>query len=94
MPGNENVSHILGCDGTSGFDFSGVYDSVKARESLAYILGDGRRVGITFAGKETETRITETFEAESQNPVEMQHIGWQAIPNNFRGYVETRSWQR
>jgi uncharacterized protein YndB with AHSA1/START domain len=78
-------------DSSFGFDFSGVYDNVKARESLAYTLGDGRKVGITFTGKGNETRITETFEAESQNPVEIQRNGWQAILTNFKKYAETKS---
>ena len=52
---------------------------------------DERKVGITFTGKETETRITETFEAESQNPIEMQRNGWQAILNNFKQYAERKS---
>lgn len=52
---------------------------------------DERRVGITFTGKETETRITETFEAESQNPLEMQRNGWQAILNNFKKFAENKS---
>jgi hypothetical protein len=78
-------------DSSFGFDFSGVYDNVKARESLAYTLGDGRKVGITFTGKGSETRITETFEAESQNPVEIQRNGWQAILTNFKKYAETKS---
>lgn len=78
-------------DGSSGFDFGGVYDKVKAHDSIAYTIGDGRRVEITFKGNGTETRVAETFEAESQNPIEMQRTGWQAILNNFKKYVETRS---
>jgi hypothetical protein len=32
--------------------------------------------------------VTETFEPENQNPLEMQQQGWQAILNNFKKYVE------
>ncbi len=35
--------------------------------------------------------MVETFEAEEQNPIEMQKNGWQAILNNFKKYVETSS---
>jgi hypothetical protein len=53
-------------------------------------MGDGRQVAITFVDKESnETRIIETFEAENENPVEMQRGGWQAILNNFKNYAET-----
>jgi len=78
-------------DGSFGFDFGGVYDAVKTHESIAYTMGDGKRVEIRFTGSGTETRVVETFEAESQNSIEMQHDGWQAILNNFKKYAETRS---
>ena len=78
-------------DGSSGFDFGGVYDAVKKHESLAYTIGDGRKVEIRFTRNGTETRVVETFEAESENPLEMQRRGWQAILNNFKKYAESRS---
>jgi len=34
-------------------------------------------------------KITESFDAEKVNPVEMQQAGWQAILNNFKSYTET-----
>jgi uncharacterized protein YndB with AHSA1/START domain len=75
-------------DGTFGFDFGGVYDSVKTHESIAYTMGDGRKVEIGFTGKGTGTRVVETFEAESQNPIDVQRNGWQSILNNFKKYAE------
>jgi uncharacterized protein YndB with AHSA1/START domain len=78
-------------DGSFGFDFGGVYDRVELYDSLAYTLGDGRRVEITFTRNGPETKVVETFEAESQNSIEMQRGGWQAILNNFKKYVETGS---
>jgi hypothetical protein len=32
--------------------------------------------------------VTEIFEAEGQNPVELQRQGWQAILDNFKKYCE------
>jgi hypothetical protein len=32
--------------------------------------------------------VVETFEAETENSIEMQKDGWQAILNNFKRYVE------
>ncbi|MBM4254218.1 MAG: activator of HSP90 ATPase, partial [Deltaproteobacteria bacterium] len=29
------------------------------------------------------------FDAEGQNPIDMQREGWQAILNNFKKYVES-----
>jgi uncharacterized protein YndB with AHSA1/START domain len=77
-------------DGSSGFDFSGVYDKIKAHESISYTMDDGRKVVINFTGNGAETRIMETFEAENQNPIELQRDGWQAILNNFKKYTESR----
>jgi len=34
------------------------------------------------------TKVTETFEAEGTNSIEMQKGGWQAILNNFKKYTE------
>jgi uncharacterized protein YndB with AHSA1/START domain len=78
-------------DGSVGFDFSGVFDNVKPKEYIAYTMGDGRKVVINFTGNGPETKIVETFEAESQNTIELQRNGWQAILNNFKKYAETRS---
>src|SRR5690606_9178918 len=43
----------------------------------------------TFEGQEGSTKVTTTFDAESQNPVEMQKDGWQAILNSVKNYVES-----
>jgi uncharacterized protein YndB with AHSA1/START domain len=76
-------------DGSFGFDFAGVYDSVKKHESIDYTLGDGRRVQIRFTQEENATRITETFEAEDLNPPDLQKTGWQSILDNFKKHTET-----
>lgn len=75
-------------DGSSGFDFGGIYDSVNPHQRIVYTLGDGRKVEIDFKSRNSDTLIKETFEAEGENPVEMQRSGWQAILNNFKKYVE------
>jgi uncharacterized protein YndB with AHSA1/START domain len=80
-------------DGSFGFDFGGVFDTVRPKEFIAYTIGDGRKVEINFIGNGSITKIAETFEAESQNPIEMQRDGWQAILNNFKKYSESRSRQ-
>jgi uncharacterized protein YndB with AHSA1/START domain len=75
-------------DGSFGFDFGGVYDEVKTNELIAYTLDDERKVSIVFNSDGNATTVTETFEAENENPVEMQRGGWQAILDNFKKYVE------
>lgn len=75
-------------DGSMGFDFGGVYDEVKTNSLIAYTMDDGRKVMIVFSSDGHTTSITETFEAEDQNPVEMQRGGWQNILDNFKQYTE------
>lgn len=75
-------------DGSFGFDFGGVYDEVVEDRLIKYTLGDGRKVEVLFAAGAGSTKITETFEAERVNPVEMQRGGWQAILDSFKNYAE------
>ena len=75
-------------DGSFGFDFYGVYDTVIPNEKLQYTMGDGRKVTVDFVTQGAQTKIVETFDPEPQNPVEMQRSGWQAILDNFKKYAE------
>ncbi|MBN2440728.1 MAG: SRPBCC family protein [Spirochaetales bacterium] len=75
-------------DGSFGFDFWGIYDDIKENEFIAYTLGDERKVTIQFIPDNLETKLIETFEAESTNSLELQQNGWQAILNNFKKYAE------
>ena len=43
---------------------------------------------VTFEMTDATTIITEKFEPEKENPVEMQQAGWQMILDNFKSYVE------
>ena len=76
-------------DGSFGVDFGGVYDDVKKNELIEYTMGDGRKVVVNFSGSGNNTKVVETFDAESTNSLEMQKGGWQAILDNFKNYVET-----
>jgi len=75
-------------DGSMGFDFKGSYDDVQINKLIAYTLADGRKVTVKFDSLGEKTNMTEIFEAENMNPVEMQRKGWQAILDNFRKYAE------
>jgi len=76
-------------DGSFGFDFGGIYDAIIDNERIEYTMGDGRKAEVLFANNSGSTTVTETFEAESENPVEMQRGGWQAILDSFKKYVES-----
>jgi uncharacterized protein YndB with AHSA1/START domain len=78
-------------DGSFGFDFWGTYNEVEQNQKLIFTLGDGRMVDIRFIETDGKTQISETFEAEDTNPIEMQQNGWQSILDNFKKYVESTS---
>jgi len=75
-------------DGSFSFDFGGTYTHVEPYSFLAYQLEDGRKVEISFKKTTQGTEITENFDPETQNPVDMQRDGWQAILDNFKKYAE------
>ncbi len=76
-------------DGSSGFDFWGAYNEILFQKIIAYTIGDGRKVHITFNGEiGGRTQIIEKFESENTNSIEKQKSGWQAILDNFKKYTE------
>jgi len=87
--GGKFLSRMEAKDGSFGFDFGGVYSEVKPNQLIAYTLDDGRKVRIAFISLGNRTKVSESFEAESENPIELQKGGWQAILDNFKKYVET-----
>ena len=86
--GGKFVSRMEAKDGSVGFDFSGKYTDVKKHERIAYVMEDGRKAQIVFTKNNDKTNVTVTFDAETQNSIEMQKGGWQAILNNFKKHVE------
>jgi len=87
--GGNFVARMEAKDGSMGFDFGGVYNVIKTNEYIEYTIADGRKVQVSFSGSGNKTKVVETFEAESTNPVELQRGGWQAILDNFKKYTET-----
>ncbi|TND09009.1 MAG: hypothetical protein FD123_1863 [Bacteroidetes bacterium] len=88
-PGGSFLFRMEAKDGSFGFDFGGVYDTVSKNERIEYTIADGRKVKIVFTTQGNTTHITETFEAETENTIELQRGGWQAILNSFKKYAET-----
>lgn len=78
-------------DGSIGFDYSGTYDEIIPETRIVLTLDDGRKVSVDFSGNDEKTRVDEEFEAENENPDEMQRQGWQSILNNFKNYAESNS---
>ena len=86
-PGGAFSSRMEAKDGSFGFDFGGVYTRIVPNELIEYSFGD--RAGVVeFTPGADGVVVRSTFDAESENPVEMQRQGWQAILSNFAKYVE------
>jgi uncharacterized protein YndB with AHSA1/START domain len=75
-------------DGSMSFDFWGEYVDVQENKRIEYNMGDGRNAHITFTQENNGVKITEVFEPESTNSIELQQGGWQAILDSFKNYVE------
>lgn len=76
-------------DGKIGFDFVGTYRRINPQVLIEYILDDGRKVDVQFKSIDGITKVVEIFEAENENPHDMQKTGWQAILNNFKKFTES-----
>ena len=77
-------------DGSFGFDFWGTYSQIEIPTFLEIFLGDGRKMTVYFTMDGDKTRVKEIFEAETENSIELQKSGWQAILNNFKKYIENQ----
>ncbi len=86
--GGKYTARMEAKDGSFGFDFEAVYDEVILQKKLTYTMTDGRKVTTTFEQHGNTTQVTTVFVAETQNPIEMQKSGWQAILNNFKSYTK------
>ena len=75
-------------DGSFGFDFEGEYTEVIPYQKIGYRIDDGRNVNISFKELNDKTVLDIDFEAEDENPIEMQKGGWQAILDSFKSYTE------
>ena len=89
--GGKFLARMEAKNGSFGFDFEGTYDEIKTNEAIAYTMSDGRKVKITFTNAGGATKVSETFEAETMNSIEMQRDGWQAILDSFKKYAERNS---
>jgi uncharacterized protein YndB with AHSA1/START domain len=87
----EGFNHTMAArDGSFSFDFEGKYLEIKPLELIHYDLADGRNIYVHFEKIGDSTKVTEIFDAETENSIELQQGGWQAILDNFKGYVENQ----
>ncbi len=74
-------------DGSMGFDFAGTYTRVVPHERIEYAFGD-RKAEVVFEKGAGGVTVRVTFDAETTHSEAQQRGGWQAILDNFKGYVE------
>lgn len=86
--GGKFLSRMESKEGKMGFDFWGTYIKVEPEKLIEIKLGDGRKMTVTFEETEGATIVTEMFEPEDVNSLELQKKGWQAILDNFKKYAE------
>ena len=77
-------------DGSMSFDLEGTYTDISKPKSIKSTLADGRTVSVDFIALGDKVEVVETFEAESQNPIDLQRQGWQNILDSFKKYVENK----
>jgi hypothetical protein len=75
-------------DGSFGFDLIATFTAIVPQEWIASSLEDGRKVEVKFASNGQQTILVQRFEPETQNPIELQQQGWQAILDQFKRYCE------
>lgn len=88
--GGRFLTRMEAKDGSMGFDFSGTYNEIVKHKKIRYTMDDSREVETLFNEENGKTKIITTFDAEKENPLEMQRDGWQAILNSFKKYAEAQ----
>ena len=86
--GGKFSSRMEAKDGSMGFDFGGIYTKVVEKKCVESQMGD-RSLSVVFREVEGGVEVEETFDAEDENPIEMQRAGWQSILDNFAKHVES-----
>lgn len=86
--GGKMISRMEAKDGSAGFDFEGTFTRLVERSLIEFTMSDGRDVTVEFAETPSGVRVRETFDAESENSIDLQRQGWQAILESFRRYAE------
>lgn len=86
--GGKFLSRMEAKDGSFGFDFGGEYNEVNPNELIVYTLDDGRKVENVFIDDDKKTKVSVTFDAETENSLQQQQEGWQAILDSFKQYAE------
>ena len=77
-------------DASMGFDFAGTYTKIVEHKLIEYSFGD-RSAQVVFTPQPTGVGVQVTFDSDPTHSIEQQRGGWQAILNNFRRHVESKT---
>ncbi len=88
--GGSFLSRMEARDGSIGFDFGGVYTRVEQGRLIEYLFEDGRMVEVQFSQSENGIKLIESFDPETETPLDLQRSGWQSILDNFKRFVESQ----
>jgi len=86
--GGRYIARMEAKDGSFGFDFDAVYTEINEGQDFTYEFG-GRYATVSFLEKNGMTEVAVSFDPETENPLDLQKTGWQAILDNFKKYTET-----
>ncbi len=82
------IARMEAKDGSFGFDFDAVYTEINQGKNFTYEFG-GRLATVEFIEVNGQTEVSVTFDPETENSIELQRNGWQAILDNFKKYTES-----
>ncbi len=88
--GGTYLARMEARDGSFGFDFEAIYTEIVEGKNFTYEFG-GRSATVQFIDLGNQTEVVVSFDAENENPIELQKNGWQAILNNFKQYSESNN---
>lgn len=86
--GGKYLARMEAKDASFGFDFEAYYTEINEGKNFTYEFG-GRKCTVQFEEIGDATKVTISFDPETENPIEMQRTGWQIILNNFKNYTES-----
>lgn len=87
-PGGKYSARMEAKDGSFGFEFEAIYNEIVPLKKIVYTMTDGRQATVLFEAGNNQTEVTVIFDPETQNSIDLQRDGWQAILNNFKKYTE------
>lgn len=75
-------------DGELSFDYKGTYRKVLPYELLSQSLDDGRSTEIAFRSLGKMVEITETFDPQHNDPIDLQQEFCRSVLESFKLYAE------